>query len=196
MADVCTTQSAFLSHFFVGPPNKIPKLANFQQEVSLETPNERIVKELSDLQRSEAKLAREIEVLRRNLAAAKKLNHELQNELKKERKPFFNSKKSFSDLNSKTKSHKKQRVKIWLKKQFKKLPSEWKVREMHVFIDNEFQRLDNFGVDDEEEEEEEEENPDITLRIQKALKAKDDGDISDGIDPATVKPTLDLQAAP
>jgi len=83
---------------------------------------------LNDLQAEVKRLSRELDSARQKLADAAKSNMDLKSQLLKETRPFYNSKKKFSELDRFQK--KKQDMMKWFNYQFDKLPSAWKVNEV------------------------------------------------------------------
>jgi len=121
------TTTSFFTEFFVGPP---AKLARFENQVTLNAPTINFTKQLNDLQAEVKRLSRELDSARQKLADAAKSNIDLKSQLLKETRPFYNSKKKFSELDRFRKSHKKQEMIKWFNYQFDKLPSGWKVNEV------------------------------------------------------------------
>ncbi|EDO32150.1 predicted protein [Nematostella vectensis] len=154
----------YLTNFSQGPPLKKQRLAYMLpqvREIGLCDSRDSRIEELEN----------QLSELKHRLADVVKERDGMRKELGKEKKPFLQPRKPFCDLEPKAQFHKKSEIKKWLEKQFEKLPTDWKVVEVQLEVG-----MVSFALHFNERVEPEEIDH---KKIQRALKAKEDGDVSD-----------------
>lgn len=121
---------AFVSHFYVEPPQKKRNSGFFipfqSQTVFLNTQSVEFRNEIVQKDARIQELQARVYALEKKNTAAEKLKIAKG----KENRPFLEGRKPFGELTSCRKLHKKQEIKLWLTNQFQKLPQEWKVIEV------------------------------------------------------------------
>ena len=121
-------QMFFTSHFQLPKKNQVWRFS----EVAFPTPQaggraslQPSLQEATELKTRIVELENAIKQLETEKAGLRKA-------LLKEKRPFLNSGKTFSELNASRKCHRKDEVLTWLKSQGDKLPRDWKIKEVSV----------------------------------------------------------------